>query len=80
MESTKVQPSKSFHIYGILVAICLFILSAVVLFLCIVKTCTVNESLGGNDVRSVRVTNPSDSLAEVVLLSNRTPIGKFVLA
>ena len=55
------------------IAIKLLILSAVVLFLCIVKTCTVNELLGGNDVRRVRVTNPSDSLAEVLLLSNRTP-------
>ena len=53
------------------------ILSAVVLFLCIVKTCKVNESLGGNDDRRVRVTNPSDSLTEVLLLSNRTPTRKL---
>ena len=51
----------------------MLILSAVVLFLCIVKTCMVNDSLGGNDERRVRVTNSSDSLTEVVLLSNRTP-------
>ena len=37
------------------------------------KTRKVNELLGGNDVRRVRVTNPSDSLAEVLLVSNRTP-------
>ena len=53
------------------------ILSAVVPFLCVVNTCTVNELLGGNDDRRVRVTNSSDSLTEVVLLSNRTPVGKY---
>ena len=37
------------------------------------KTRKINESLGGNDVRRVRVTNPSDSLTEVLLVSNRTP-------
>ena len=55
------------------VFICRYVLVAVVLFLCIVKTCTVNGSLGGNDETRVNDTNPSDSLAEVLLLNNRTP-------
>ena len=37
------------------------------------KACIVNGSFGGNDVRRVNVTNPSDSLAEVLLLDKLTP-------
>ena len=61
------------YVHSYTVLICIYVLVAVVLFLCIVKTCTVNGSLGGNDVRRVNDTDPSDSLAEVVLLNNRTP-------
>lgn len=50
-----------------------YILVAVVLFLCIVKTCTVNGSVGGNDETIVNNTDSSDSRAEVLLLNKRTP-------
>ena len=60
----------------LLLFICICAPVAVVLFLCLVKTSTVNGSLGGNDVRRVNDTNPSDSLAEVLLVNNRTPLQK----
>ena len=47
---------------------------AVVLSLSIVKTCTVNGSSDGNDETRVNDTAPSDSLAELTLLNNRTAI------
>ena len=50
------------------------ILFAVISSLSMVKTCTVNGSLDGNDDTRVKVTTPSDSPTEVTLLNNRTPM------
>ena len=49
------------------------LLSAVVLFLFIGKSCTVKGTSDGKDEIRVKITDPSDSPTDVLLVNNRTP-------